>query len=156
MTFFLSASCVFSQSMRGEPSGAMMHPQRNMQFSVGNGQRIPMHPNFALIGIKSELNGDLLTFSLYFNDVVDTNSFRSDCVFIGGLPLAHHTEFFFNKNRHMARFSVPKAGDVFSLSVRGMHSFDGRAMKPVELSDFEINTFFKYSREKHEWQKSSL
>lgn len=93
--------------------------------------------------------------SLYFNDVLDTNSFVPRCILIDGLPLGADTEFLFNKNRRMVRFAAPEA-EVFTLTAENIRSFDGRVLKIMQIESLERGAFYKYSREKRTWKKSSL
>jgi len=139
---------------------AQMHGPRALPHGRGMGMnpgRRPIFPeNISLIGVKVEDSGKDLTLSLYFNGPVDGNSFNGPDIFIKDNPLSEETEFLFNKNRHMARFSIPPQEGEFSLRLTKISSFDRKPLPPVELKNLEANTFLKYSREEQSWEKSSL
>ena len=118
----------------------------------------PRSENFSVIGLKIDESDDFFTISLYFNDAVNANSIKAEHIFINNLPISPETEFLFNKNRHMSRFTVSKKETLsdFSIRITNLCSFDGKIMNPIELNNLETKTFYKFSREKHEWQKSSL
>ena len=126
----------------------------------GNGMRIPRQDGvFSVIGVKIEGQGDMLVFSLYFNDAIETNSIVASHILLNDRPLPADTEFFFNKVRRKMRFSVPEAvvlqsgnGD-FSLKLMYAKSLFGKIMPPTEIKPLAPDAFFKYSRKEESWQR---
>ena len=129
------------------PNGEMNYGGRKMKR-----RQFP----FFVIGIKNEKAGDDFSFSVYFNDMIDTNSVLAQNIFVNEKPLLPNTEFLFNKNRRMLRFSIKKdfAGtERFSLRIKDIRSFDGRIIFPAELPQIEADSFFKYIPTENAWQK---
>ena len=119
---------------------------------------------FTVIGVKAEADdGDFLLLSVYFNDMVDSSSVQNRRIFVNEKALPPVTQFHFSKNRRMVKFKIKRPesgseseGEGFSLRLVQFQSFKGRSMNPIELKGLDENCFFKFSREKREWQKSSL
>ncbi|MBQ9280759.1 MAG: hypothetical protein IJ207_00985 [Treponema sp.] len=136
---------------------------RRQAMLENEGERNPIVPKvplkaeiFSIIGLKIEEAGDFFTISIYFNAAVDTNSLRAEHIFINERRLPSETEFLFNKNRHMARFTMPKTEGEFFIRITNLRSSGGKIMNPTEIKNLEPNSFYKYSRGKNKWQKSSL
>ena len=140
------------------------HPRPHRESMNYSGRKMPRHAeSFSAIGVKIEDgSNDVIAISVFFNDILDTNSIRGDSILINGAELPPGTEFIFSKTRQMMRVSIPRtaaphaAGSTFSLTLGGIRSFDGRAIKAEELHELSAGTFFKYSRKEQAWQKSSL
>lgn len=118
-----------------------------------NGRKMPPHKGFfSAIGVKVDEKAGFLVLSVYFNDVIDTNSINPWQIFIDEAPLPPETEFLFNKNRHMMRFEIT-GRENFTLKITGAKSFDGKMMRPTEIKNLSANTFVKYGRTEQKWQK---
>ena len=130
-----------------------------------SGRKIPAKAGvFTVIGVKSEVDdGDFLLISVYFNDMVDSGSVQNRRIFVNEKAIPPVTRFLFSKNRRMVQFKIKRpessptsGGKEFSLRLVQFLSCSGQTMNPIELKGLEENCFFKFSREKREWQKSSL
>ena len=127
-------------------------PNRTMNF---NGRKMPRREgNFSAIGIKVDETEDFFTVSIFFNDALDSNSVEAHHIFINETPLPPKTEFLFNKNRHMLRFTTQKADGNFTLKLSEIRSCDGKEMRPTEVSGLEGKSFFKFSPKEQKWQKT--
>jgi len=137
-----------------ESSFGPSHPMgKNHQ---GPMQRLPAGDYFALIGVRVEERENEMILSLFFNDRLNTTSLNRNSILINGQKLAPGTEILFNKNRRMARFSIEKKREAFTLTLTGLKSDSGKMIKDTEVENLEGNTFFKFGRGEHSWQKSSL
>ena len=124
-----------------------------------NGRKLsPKSGNFSVIGVKTEADeGDFLLISVYLNDMIDTDSVQNRRIFVDGTPLPAVTQFQFSKNRRQVQFKIKRqTKEEFSLRFVQFKSFDGRVIRQTQLSGLSSGTFFKFSRETREWQKSSL
>lgn len=149
---------LFSQTAdKAQNTARMMErrpiPRKNMKMGRHEG-------NFSVIGIKIEESEELIVFSLYFNESIDTNSILGKNILINDRPLPQETEFLFNKVRRMLQFSMEKsalnAGEKAPLDLKIIYakSFFGKILKASEIKNLETNSFFKYSRGTGTWQKS--
>lgn len=158
--FFMQIFLIFSAGTFFLNAQPMMQPRHHPPAPPGmnfNGHRMPPRSeNFSVIGLKIEERGELFTLSIFFNAPLDSNSVEAKNILINGNPLHEGTEFLFNRSRHMTRFSIPKMPEDFSLTLMNLRSFDGKIMNSTEISSLEANSFCKFSREAHTWQKSSL
>ena len=132
---------------------AQPHPRRPKPLPR---KMTPQNEDFSVIGAKIEESDKFLTISIFFNAAVDSSSVNSRNILINKTELPAKTEFLFNKNRHMVRFQVSKIRGEFSCTIANLSSFDERIIKTTELNGLEANSFYKFSRESHTWQKSSL
>ena len=160
--FLLVPSIVFAQVSDGEqPISRKMPPRPPRKDFRGNGRRLPKTDGvFSVIGVKIEEKDNLLVLSLYFNDVIDTNSVLARHILLNDAPIPVETEFLFNKARRMLRFSIPSAmvqrdtDGIFSLKLMYAKSFSGKTMRQTEITPIASGAFFKYSRKEGTWQKS--
>ena len=124
-----------------------------MRYMNYNGRKMMRSGRiFNIIGIKIEEKGEDFVFSIFFNDAVNSNSLHSQMILINDRPLPPTTEFLFNKSRRMVQFSIKSiffqntdSNKNFSLKISGPKSFDGRAMKQIEIQRLSINSFKKFS-----------
>ncbi|MCR4822468.1 MAG: hypothetical protein K5873_06300 [Treponema sp.] len=151
LIFLLISAFTFAQ-----PFMHRCPPQRGRGMGENQERFFPRSENFSLIGVKCEDSGKDFTISLYFNGPVDANSLANESIFIQDLPLPEESEFLFNKNRFMARFTIPRQEGEFSIRLMNISSFNRNPMPTIELKNLEANTFLKFSREEHKWEKSSL
>lgn len=106
------------------------------------------HGEFCVNGVKTVQIQDFVIISVYFNDVIDTNSVFAKNICVNYKPLPPFTEFLFSKNHRMMRFSLPKnenssENEVISLKITDFRSFDGRTLKDFEIKGLKIGEFYK-------------
>ena len=114
---------------------------------------------FSVTGVKSSDLHDFIVLSVYFSDPVDTNSVFASNIFVNEKQIPMFTEFLFNKNHRMLRFSIRKEmigleNDSFSLKIIDLRSFDGRPMTIFELPTLKTEEFFKKSESEETCLKS--
>lgn len=130
------------------------------RFMNYNGRKIPRSSEeFSVIGIKTSEVLDHIVLSVYFNAPVDTNSVLPDNIFVNEKKISPFTEFLFNKNHKMLRFTIKKEllemqKDNFSLKILNLRSFDGRPMKILQLPELKTEEFYKKSESEESCQKS--
>lgn len=105
-----------------------------------------------MIGVKVDEEGDFVTLSVFFNCPLDTDSIEERYIFVNGRSLPPFTEFLFNKNRSMMRFSVRNDfisnKEDFSLKITEARSFGGRKIADFEAENLKSGDFVKIHRER--------
>ena len=131
---------VFSQS----------YPVSKKDMMNYNGRKLSKKKNkFSVIGIKvDEKNTEgAITFTIYFNDVIDTSSLGGEDVLIDNHPLQDDVTFLFNKNRTVMQFSISakeyKSGENFSVQIRNIESYDGRILQTFEIDSLSDGVLVK-------------
>ena len=112
--------------------------------------------DFAVAGIKldkKETEGTI-TFTIYFNDVIDTASLGGENILINNQPLQDDVAFLFNKNRNVVQFSISskeyKTDENFSVEIKDIESYDGRIMQAFKIDDLSEGVLVKANiKDKH-------
>ena len=112
-----------------------------------NGRKLSKkNNNFIVTGIKvdKEETEEVITFTVYFNDVIDTASLGGENILINNQAIKDDVSFLFNKNRNVMQFSVHcqeyQIDKNFSLEIKG--SLEN---KPVFKFNMYSKNFIKSS-----------
>ena len=108
---------------------------------------------FSVIGVKSENAGeDLLKITVFFNDEVDFSSVSEKDILINDKNVRDTKILFSKRGRHFS-FFVKNTGEKFSIRLENIKNTKNQMISSIRLDDFEENVFWKFSKEKHQWQK---
>ena len=112
--------------------------------------------DFAVAGIKLDKkeSESTITFTIYFNDVIDTASLGGENILINNQPLQDDVAFLFNKNRNVIQFSISskeyKTDENFSVEIKDIKSYDGRIMQAFKIDDLSEGVLVKANiKDKH-------
>ena len=145
--FFMLPVSVFSQA----------HPVAKKDMMNYSGRKLSKKKiDFAVTGIKldeKETEGTI-TFTIYFNDVIDTASLGGENILINNQPLQDDVAFLFNKNRNVIQFSISskeyKTDENFSVEIKDIESYDGRIMQAFKIDDLSEGVLVKANiKDKH-------
>ena len=133
------------------------HPVAKKDMMNYSGRKLSKKKiDFAVTGIKldeKETEGTI-TFTIYFNDVIDTSSLGGENVLINNQPLQDDVTFLFNKNRNVIQFSISskeyKTDENFSVEIKDIESYDGRIMQAIKIDDLSEGVLVKANiKDKH-------
>ena len=112
--------------------------------------------NFAVTGIQvdEKKTDGTITFTIYFNDVIDTASLDGENILINNQTLKDDVTFLFNKNRNVMQFSVLskdyQTDEKFSIQIKDIESYDGRTLQTFEIDDLKDGVLVKTNnKDKH-------
>ena len=112
--------------------------------------------NFAVTGIQvdEKKTDGTITFTVYFNDVIDAASLSGENILINTQPLKDDVTFLFNKNRNVMQFSVLgneyQTDETFSIQIKDIESYDGRTLQAFEIDDLKDGVLVKANnKDKH-------
>ena len=115
-----------------------------------NGRKLSKKNNiFIVTGIKvdKEETEEVIIFTVYFNDVIDTASLGGENILINNQAIKDDVSFLFNKNRNVMQFSVLcqeyQIDKNFSLEIKGIKSYDRRIMQVLEIDDVNEGVLVK-------------
>jgi len=133
--------------------------EQNPVISNYGGRRVfvETEKKFSLIGVKvqeSESRKNFLNITLYFNDIIDSASVSAKNIFYNDRPIWKETKFYFSKKGQSVSFELKKGEESSSIRFEQIKNLDGQIIRPVRLTDFAKENFWKYSKEEHIWQKS--
>ena len=122
-----------------------------------NGRKLSKKKNnFAVTGIRidEKKTEGTVTFTIYFNDVIDTSSLGGENVLINNQPLQDDVTFLFNKNRNVMQFSISAkeygTGEKNSVQIKDIESYDGRILQTFEIDDLSDGVLVKTNnKDKH-------
>ena len=122
-----------------------------------NGRKLSKKKNnFAVTGIQADekKTEGTITFTIYFNDVIDTASLGGENILINNQPLQDDVAFLFNKNRNVIQFSISskeyKTDENFSVEIKDIESYDGRIMQAIKIDDLSEGVLVKANiKDKH-------
>ena len=122
-----------------------------------NGRKLSKKKNnFAVTGIQvdEKKTDGTITFTIYFNDVIDTSSLGGENVLINNQPLQDDVTFLFNKNRNVMQFLISAkeygTGENFSVQIKDIESYDGRTLQTFEIDDLKDGVSVKTNnKDKH-------
>ena len=122
-----------------------------------NGRKLSKKKNnFAVTGIRvdEKKTEGTVTFTIYFNDVIDTSSLGGENVLINNQPLQDDVTFLFNKNRNVMQFSISAkeygTDENFSVQIKDIESYDGRTLQAFEIDDLKDGMLVKTNnKDKH-------
>ena len=103
--------------------------------------------------MKKKTDGTI-TFTVYFNDVIDAASLSGENILINTQPLKDDVTFLFNKNRNVMQFSVLgneyQTDETFSIQIKDIESYDGRTLQAFEIDDLKDGVLVKANnKDKH-------
>ena len=133
------------------------HPVAKKDMMNYSGRKLSKKKiDFAVAGIKldkKETEGTI-TFTIYFNDVIDTASLGGENILINNQPLQDDVAFLFNKNRNVVQFSISskeyKTDENFSVEIKDIESYDGRIMQAFKIDDLSEGVLVKANiKDKH-------
>ena len=133
------------------------HPVAKKDMMNYSGRKLSKKKiDFAVTGIKldeKETEGTI-TFTIYFNDVIDTASLGGENILINNQPLQDDVAFLFNKNRNVIQFSISskeyKTDENFSVEIKDIESYDGRIMQTIKIDDLSEGVLVKANiKDKH-------
>ena len=133
------------------------HPVAKKDMMNYSGRKLSKKKiDFAVTGIKldeKETEGTI-TFTIYFNDVIDTASLGGENILINNQPLQDDVAFLFNKNRNVIQFSISskeyKTDENFSVEIKDIESYDGRIMQAFKIDDLSEGVLVKANiKDKH-------
>lgn len=108
---------------------------------------------FSVIGVKSENAGeDLLKITVFFNDEIDFSSVSEKEILVNDKNI-RNTKILFSKRGRNFSFFIKKTEEKFSLRFENIKNTKNQMISSIRLDDFEENVFWKFSKEKHQWQK---
>ena len=122
-----------------------------------NGRKLSKaNNNFIVTGIKVDKKEteEVITFTIFFNDVIDTASLDRENILINNHTLKEDVIFLFNKNRNIMQFSVLsqeyQIDNNFSLEIKGIESYDKRIMQVLEIDDLNEGMLVRtYHKDRH-------
>ena len=122
-----------------------------------NGRKLSKkNNNFIVTGIKvdKEETEEVITFTIFFNDVIDTASLDRENILINNQTLKEDVTFLFNKNRNIMQFSVLsqeyQIDNNFSLEIKDIESYDKRIMQVLEIDDLNEGMLVRtYHKDRH-------
>ena len=149
--FFVLPVSIFSQA----------YPVSKKDMMNYNGRKLSKKKNnFAVTGIQvdEKKNDGTITFTIYFNDVIDTASLNGENILINNQTLKDDVTFLFNKNRNVMQFSISAkeygAGEKKSVQIKDIESYDGRTLQTFEIDDLKDGVLVKAnSKDKHKEKK---
>ena len=133
------------------------HPVAKKDMMNYSGRKLSKKKiDFAVTGIKldeKETEGTI-TFTIYFNDVIDTASLGGENILINNQLLQDDVTFLFNKNRNVIQFSISskeyKTDENFSVEIKDIESYDGRIMQAIKIDDLSEGVLVKANiKDKH-------
>ena len=137
------------------------HPVAKKDMMNYSGRKLSKKKiDFAVTGIKldeKETEGTI-TFTIYFNDVIDTASLGGENILINNQPLQDDVAFLFNKNRNVIQFSISskeyKTDENFSVEIKDIESYDGRILQTFEIDNLSDGVLVKTNnKDKHKEKK---
>ena len=115
-----------------------------------NGRKLSKKKNnFAVTGIQADekKTEGTITFTIYFNDVIDTSSLDGEKILINNQTLKDDVTFLFNKNRNVMQFSISAkeygTDENFSVQIKDIESYDGRTLQAFEIDDLKDGMLVK-------------
>ena len=133
------------------------HPVAKKDMMNYSGRKLSKKKiDFAVAGIKLDKkeSESTITFTIYFNDVIDTASLGGENILINNQPLQDDVAFLFNKNRNVIQFSISskeyKTDENFSVEIKDIKSYDGRIMQAFKIDDLSEGVLVKANiKDKH-------
>ena len=149
--FFVLPVSIFSQA----------YPVSKKDMMHYNGRKLSKKKNnFAVTGIRvdEEKTEATVTFTIYFNDVIDTSSLGGENVLINNQFLQADVTFLFNKNRNVMQFSISAkeygTDEKNSVQIKDIESYDGRILQTFEIDDLSDGVLVKTNnKDKHKEKK---
>ena len=145
--FFVLPVSIFSQA----------YPVSKKDMMNYNGRKLSKKKNnFVVTGIRvdEKKTEGMVTFTIYFNDVIDTASLAEKNILINNQTLKDDVTFLFNKNRNVMQFSVLskdyQTDEKFSIQIKDIESYDGRTLQTFEIDDLKDGVLVKTNnKDKH-------
>lgn len=126
----------------------------NPSYINYGGKKLKKTKEFHIIGVKTSQNkNNKLSIEIYFNDVLNAQSVKTNKILINKKPLPQDTRFYFSKNAKILKFYINNTHKNFDICILGLKSFDNKKLKVLELNNLSSNTFYKINKETKEWQK---
>ena len=133
------------------------HPVAKKDMMNYSGRKLSKKKiNFAVTGIQvdEKKTDGTITFTIYFNDVIDTASLGGENILINNQLLQDDVTFLFNKNRNVIQFSISskeyKTDENFSVEIKDIESYDGRIMQAIKIDDLSEGVLVKANiKDKH-------
>ena len=133
------------------------HPVAKKDMMNYSGRKLSKKKiDFAVAGIKLDKkeSESTITFTIYFNDVIDTASLGGENILINNQPLQDDVAFLFNKNRNVMQFSISAkeygTGEKISVQIKDIESYDGRILQTFKIDDLSEGVLVKANiKDKH-------